>query len=87
MVPWYAIPRYTCTMVHVRYSYHGTNMVLPYHGTRVPWVFEIMLYCARTTTETVLREAMQALWRVQAHMLARIVVEIRAADIAVESEP
>ena len=42
---------------------------------------------ARTTTETVLREAMQALWRVQAHMLARIVVEIRAADIAVELEP
>ncbi len=27
---------------------------------------------------------MQALWRVQARMLARIVVEIRAADIAVE---
>jgi hypothetical protein len=27
-------------------------------------------------------EAMQALVRVQAHMLARIVVEIRAADIA-----
>ena len=41
----------------------------------------------RTTTETVLREAMQALGRVQAHMLARIVVEIRAADIAVELEP
>jgi hypothetical protein len=41
---------------------------------------------ARMTTETVLREAMQALWRVQAHMLARIVVEIRAADIAVETE-
>ncbi len=40
---------------------------------------------ARTTTETV-REAMQALVRVQAHMLARIVVEIRAADIAVELE-
>jgi hypothetical protein len=39
------------------------------------------------TTETVLREAMQALVRVQAHMLARIVVEIRAADIAVELEP
>jgi hypothetical protein len=37
-----------------------------------------------TTTETVLREA---LVRVQAHMLARIVVEIRAADIAVELEP
>ena len=37
--------------------------------------------------ETVLREAMQALVRVQAHMLARIVVEIRAADIAVELEP
>jgi hypothetical protein len=42
---------------------------------------------ARTTTVTVLREAMQALWRVQAYMLARIVVEIRAADIAVELEP
>ncbi len=37
--------------------------------------------------ETVLREAMQALVRVQAHMLARIVVEIRAAEIAVELEP
>jgi hypothetical protein len=34
---------------------------------------------ARTTSETVLREAMQALVRVQAHM--------RAADIAVELEP
>jgi hypothetical protein len=42
---------------------------------------------ARTTTETVLREAMHALVRVQAHMVARIVVEIRAADIAVELEP
>jgi hypothetical protein len=41
----------------------------------------------RTTTETVLREAMQALVRVQAHMFARIVAEIRAADIAVELEP
>jgi hypothetical protein len=38
-------------------------------------------------TGTVRREAMQALVRVQAHMLARIVVEIRAADIAVELEP
>ncbi len=36
--------------------------------------------------ETVLREAMQALWRMQ-DMLARIVVEIRAADIAVEFLP
>ncbi len=41
----------------------------------------------RTTTKTVLREAMQALVRVQAHLFARIVVEIRAADIAVELEP
>jgi hypothetical protein len=41
----------------------------------------------RTTIETVHREAMQALVRVQAHMLARIVVEIRAADIAAELEP
>ncbi len=41
----------------------------------------------RTTTDTVLREAMQALVRVQAHTLARIVVEICATDIAVELEP
>jgi len=41
----------------------------------------------RTTTKTVLRETMQALVRIQAHMLARIVVETRAADIAVELEP
>jgi hypothetical protein len=34
----------------------------------------------RTTAETVLREAMQALGRVQAHTLARIVVEIRSTD-------
>ncbi len=45
------------------------------------------LISTKATTETVLREAMQALVRVQAHMLARIVVEIRAADIAVELEP
>ncbi len=32
-------------------------------------------------------KVVQALVRVQAHMLARIVVEIRAADIAVELEP
>ncbi len=57
-------------------------------GTRVtttydhPWNPQ-----ARTTTETVLREAMQALVRVQARMLARIVAEICAADIAVELEP
>jgi hypothetical protein len=30
---------------------------------------------------------MQALVHVQAHMLARVVVEIRAADLAVELEP
>ncbi len=45
----------------------------------VPWYT-----CVRTY---VLREARRALVRVQAHMLARIVVEIRAADIAVELEP
>ncbi len=43
-------------------------MVHVYHGTSV------------RTYETVLRDAMQALVRVQAHMLARTVVEIRAAD-------
>jgi hypothetical protein len=30
---------------------------------------------------------MQALGRVQAHILARIVVEIRSTDLAVEEEP
>jgi hypothetical protein len=53
-------------------------MIASAHTTKthlVPWY------------ETVLREAMQALVRVQALMLARIVVEIRAADIAVELEP
>ncbi len=54
----------------------------PARTTTHPWNPQ-----TRTTTETVLREAMQALGRVQAHMLARIVVEIRAADIAVELEP
>ncbi len=64
-------------------SYHGTQvctigvvpMVLEYHdGTifLVPWYLGTLV---------------QALVRVQAHMLARIVVEIRAADIAVELEP
>ncbi len=60
----------------------------------VPWYVRTYVHTyhpwnpqTRTTTETVLREAMQALVRVQAHMLARIVVEIRAADIAVELEP
>ncbi len=45
------------------------------------------MYHGNGTTETVLTEAMQALVRVQAQMLSRIVVEIRAADIAVELEP
>ena len=51
----------------------------------VPMVHNII--STYTCTETVLREAMKALVRVQAHMLARSVVEIRAADIAVELEP
>jgi hypothetical protein len=73
---------YTCTG---RVPYYSTA---PEPGEQVPsqddhpWNPQ-----TRTTTETVLREAMQALVRVQAHMLARIVVEIRAADIAVELEP
>jgi hypothetical protein len=46
----------TVTMVYVHYRYE--EVPSPHGG--------------RTTTETVLREAMQALGRVQAHMLARI---------------
>ncbi len=72
----------------VQYRYTVRTMVLRVRTYVVPsqddhpWNRQ-----TRTTTETVLREAMQALVRVQAHMLARIVVEIRAADIAVELEP
>jgi hypothetical protein len=75
-------------MVHV--------YVRTYHGTPRDWLDALSQASKcpartnpqpRTTTETVLREAMQALVRVQAHMLAMIVVEIRAADIAVELEP
>ncbi len=54
-------------------EYTCVTIPVPMVRSSVPWY--------------VLREAMQALWRVQAHMLARIVVEIRAADIAVELEP
>jgi hypothetical protein len=87
-------------LVHVYRTMVLVPMALEYTCTTysLAVVFEIMLYLyhpwnpqARTTTETVLREAMQALVRVQAprqaRMLARIVVEIRAADIAVELEP
>ena len=73
----------------VPYQLHVCTYVLEYYTCTYvpsqddhPWNPQ-----TRTTTETVLREAMQALVRVQAHMLARIVVEIRAADIAVELEP
>jgi hypothetical protein len=40
-------------------------------------------YGGRTTTETV----QQVLGRVQAHVLAKIMVEIRSTDLAVEEEP
>ncbi len=83
----YAHTRVRTSYVHV-YAVH-VLLTAPEPGERVPsqdddhpWNPQ-----ARTTTETVLREAMQALVRVQAHMLVRIVVEIRAADIAVELEP
>jgi hypothetical protein len=42
----------------------------------VPWYHGTWNPQTRTTTETVLREAMQAMVRVHAHMLARIVVEM-----------
>ncbi len=47
----------------------------------------ITLSQKRLEIRTRVRTYVQALVRVQAHMLARIVVEIRAADIAVELEP
>jgi hypothetical protein len=67
--------RYTHVYVWTILEYHG---MVGYQGMAIPWYM---------CTPSVLREAMQALVRVQAHMLARIVVEIRAADIAVELEP
>ncbi len=76
---------YTCTN-GTRVPWYCCNTI----GTRAPPCY-VPWYPwnpqTRTTTETVLREAMQALVRVQAHMPARIVVEIRAADVAVELEP
>jgi hypothetical protein len=68
MVPWYGSTSLVPWYVHV---YVQGTMVQPGRPPVNPQT--------RTTTETVLREAMQALVRVQAHMLARIVVEIRAA--------
>jgi hypothetical protein len=62
------------------------NITLPEPGEQVPSQ-DAVEPAGATTTETILREAMQALVRVQAHMLARIVVEIRSADLAVELEP
>jgi hypothetical protein len=52
-------------------------------STRVPYVQQR----SGRTPRCVLREAMQALVRVQTHMLASMVVEIRSADLAVELEP
>jgi hypothetical protein len=84
---------HTCTvparvpiMVHTSVPWY--TLTAPEPGEQVPsrddhsWSPQ-----TRTTTETVQREAMQVLVRVQAHMFARIVVEIRAADIADELEP
>ncbi len=59
---------YTCT--------YPCTMVLYVRTDDRPWNPQ-----TRTTTETVLREAMQALVRVQAQMLARIVVEILNCSI------
>ncbi len=60
-----------------------------YHGIMVPGTMvHVYKYNIISKTPWYVRTyAMQALVRVQAHMLARIVVEIRAADIAVELEP
>jgi hypothetical protein len=91
-VPWYHLVPWYHTMVlyvHVYVPWYWLDaLTAPEPGEQVPsqddhpWNPQ-----TRTATETVLREAMQALVRVQAHVLARIVVEIRAADIAVELEP
>ncbi len=92
MVPWYAdqdnfIPFILETGGRVNKAARDA-LTAPEPGVQVPshddhpWNPQ-----ARTTTETVLREAMQALVRMQAHVLARNVVDIRAADIAVELEP
>ena len=59
-------------------------MVRTYHLVRTRVQIGIVVRTYASTVRTYVR--MQALVRVQAHMLARIVVEIRAADIAVELE-
>ena len=94
---------YTCTYVRTRYHWYQNGIAILLPVVHVYWLDDLTAPepgeqvpsqddhpwnpQTRTTTETVLREAMQALVRVQAHMLARIVVEIRSADLAVELEP
>ncbi len=66
---------YTCTYAH-------------YPGSLVfQVVCEIMCYLYTCTYVPTYHGTYILLWRAQAHMLARIVVEIRAADMAVELEP
>ncbi len=75
-----------CTSYVRTYTYTGMARTKVPNGT-LPWwyvhVYHGTRRRGRPLTETVLREAaMQALVRVHAHMLlARIVVEIRAAHI------
>ncbi len=88
MVKLYVYVRYqwythTILMVQIWYYWYGTACGIAHQ--MVPWYMCTMVSCTMVRSTRV--QAMQALVRVQAHMLARIVVEVRAADIAVELEP
>ncbi len=63
----------TCTSTRV---YHGTNLVRTYVRTRV---------YIPSPQDVALRGVMQALVRIQAYMLADIVVAIPAVDLAIEA--
>ncbi len=83
---WYQVPLvlwYTCTMIHVYVpwcQHTCTSSWTPYGGPRGP-------ANSRTQGRTVTRRhrAMQALVRIQAYMLADIVVAIPAVDLALEA--
>ncbi len=61
--------------------------VLPWYVNVYHYLKNDLKQALRCNGDTTNMVHMQALVRVQAHMLARIVVEIRAADIAVEFQP
>ncbi len=71
-------------------EYHGTRTMVPLvlcHTLCTNGTMSTRVPCTGTTMVPLVPLVVYHGTMVQAHMLARIVVEIRAADIAVELEP